>query len=63
MSLTAYQISIPVMIRGLAVLDDYLGHAQARGPRAEHGEDLRRALYRLDHDTLSAMPNNIQDMP
>jgi hypothetical protein len=29
MSLTAYQISIPVMIRGLAVLDDYLDHAQA----------------------------------
>jgi hypothetical protein len=29
MSLTAYQISIPVMIRGLAVLDGYLDHAQA----------------------------------
>jgi hypothetical protein len=29
MSLTAYQISIPVMIRGLAVLDDYLDHARA----------------------------------
>jgi hypothetical protein len=29
MSLTAYQVSIPVMIRGLSVLDDYLGHAQA----------------------------------
>jgi hypothetical protein len=40
-----------------------LGYAQARGARAEHGEDLRRTLYRLDHDTLSASPNNIQDMP
>ena len=29
MSLTAYQISIPVMVRGLSVLDDYLDHAQA----------------------------------
>jgi hypothetical protein len=50
--------------RGLGQADPVrdLGHAQARGPRAEHGEDLRRALYRLDHDNLSAMPNNIQDM-
>jgi len=51
--------------RGLGQADPVgdLGHAQARGARAEYGEDLRRALYRLDHDTLSAMPNNIQDMP
>jgi hypothetical protein len=28
MSLSAYQISIPVMIRCLAVLDDYLAHGQ-----------------------------------
>jgi hypothetical protein len=29
MSLSAYQISIPVMIRGLSVVNDYLDHAQA----------------------------------
>jgi hypothetical protein len=29
---------------------------------AEDGKDLGRALHRLDHDTLSAMPNNIQEM-
>jgi hypothetical protein len=55
--------------RGLGQADPVrdLGHAQARRPRAENGEDLRRALYRLDHQRLSgglsAMPNNIQDMP
>ena len=31
MSLTAYEISIPVMVRGLNVLQDYLGHAEALG--------------------------------
>jgi hypothetical protein len=28
-SLTTYQVSIPVMVRGLAVVDDYLDHAKA----------------------------------
>jgi hypothetical protein len=38
-----------------------LGHAEARCPRAEDAQDLGRALYRLDHVALSAIPNNIQD--
>jgi len=51
--------------RGLGQADSLgdLGYAQARRPRAEDTEDLGRALYRLDHVALSAIPNNIQDMP
>ncbi len=29
MSLSAYDISIPVIIRGLSILDEYVGHAEA----------------------------------
>jgi len=51
--------------RGLGQPDPVgdLGHAETRRTGAEDGEDLRCALHRLDHDTLSASPNNIQDMP
>jgi len=51
--------------RGLGQADPVsdLGHPEAWRTRAEDGEDLRCALHRLDHDTLSAMSNNIQDMP
>jgi hypothetical protein len=41
----------------------YLGHAKTRPAGPEDGTDLGRALYRLDHPALSAMPNNIQEMP
>ena len=37
-----------------------LGDAEARRAGAEHAEDLRRALHRLDHRTLSAQRDSTQ---
>jgi hypothetical protein len=53
------------MHRGLGQADPfrYLGDPEAGGTGAKDGEDPGCALYRLDHNDLSAMPNTIQDMP
>ena len=40
-----------------------LGDAETGGAGAENGQNPGRALHRLDHDNLSAMPNTIQDIP
>jgi len=51
--------------RGLGQADPFgdLGNAETRRPRAQDPQDLGRALHRLDHVALSAIPNNIQDKP
>ncbi|MFL5282944.1 MAG: DUF1993 family protein [Rhodopila sp.] len=60
MSFSVYEITVPLMVQGLTVLDDYLNHAQAleRERGMEPGEALEA---RLAPDMLSRLSTTRPD--